>query len=118
MMMSGYQKPLPPGWSRTERQFLDMKMTIEEKKLVVKSTYSFAIRVKEKLEWPFIEGGYHVSIEEWFKAIIVWDKDGIEIVNLPNIKEKSWWKDYVEPGKLLEDGVFEVVLSAPHERKR
>ncbi|KAJ9614347.1 hypothetical protein H2200_002483 [Cladophialophora chaetospira] len=70
-------------------QVRQTKDLIEERGLVLKGEFRFVIYITT----TFPQGPcFCISGEQWYKAIITWDKKGVSIKNLPNLRDEPCWR--------------------------
>ena len=89
-----FKRACPPKWSPShwECPVSETNALIKERDLGVSATYTFALRGRQTTESLLIIKA-NVLFEKRFKVLVVWDKDGVRIEELPDL---SWWKEWVQ----------------------
>ncbi|KAJ9614364.1 hypothetical protein H2200_002500 [Cladophialophora chaetospira] len=71
----------------------EMYNLLREENFVMKIPYKFEISgmdVSHRVESIL---GRDVLFQEWFELVVTWDSDGVRIDELPEVSERTWWKD-------------------------
>jgi hypothetical protein len=72
-----------------------MEVMIMERGLSITSTYWYRVSVTEHLSWPFCER--RQAMNEVFETEIVWNKEGMHLTDVVDLRDKEWWDDIVRP---------------------
>ena len=76
----------------------------KKRDITMKTNYNFGIRGLERTYGSYVSLGKYPSrtpterliFEEWYEAVLVWDKNGVRFEELPDLRKGPWWAKWVD----------------------
>lgn len=94
---------------------------LRETNLVIDRLGGTDIKVKSRYRFG-IRGGIacyvnmnDIAFEDWFEVVVVWDRYGISIEELPDLKEMAWWEQW--SAYCLENPRVELALGESYQKQ-